>query len=227
MLHGAMTTIDTAFGKQIPEFSKQHHVIAIEQMGHGHSPDADRPYTFEHMADDTASVLEQLHVRDADVVGWSYGGVIALMLARKHPELVRRVAVSGANFRPEGTAPSTLEWLRNTSPEDMAKQLPAEWRNAYAAESPDGIAHWPVVIGKLKALFLAPGPMAISDLSAIRAPALVIAGDNDGVRLDETLAIFHALKKAQLFIVPGSGHPTFQTAPELMNVAILRFLDQP
>src|SRR6185369_12743635 len=102
LLHGGGNTIHGSFDKQIAEFSKTHTIIAPEQIGHGHTPDIDGPLTYAAMAEDTAALLEQLKVRDADVVGWSDGGNIALILAVRHPDLVRRVVVSGANISPEG-----------------------------------------------------------------------------------------------------------------------------
>src|SRR6476646_7052153 len=87
MLHGGGNTIHGSFAKQLDEFAKTHEIIAPEQAGQGHTPDIDGPITYGGMADDTAALLQQLNVRDADVVGWSDGGNVALILAVRHPEL--------------------------------------------------------------------------------------------------------------------------------------------
>src|SRR5262245_38048172 len=74
LLHGGLTTIDTSIGPLIPHFSTARRVIAPEQQAHGHTPDIDRPLSFEQMADDTAALLRQLAVEHADVFGYSAGG---------------------------------------------------------------------------------------------------------------------------------------------------------
>jgi pimeloyl-ACP methyl ester carboxylesterase len=86
MLHGGGNTIHGSFEKQLDEFSKTHMVIAPEQIGHGHTPDVQGPLTYAAMAEDTAALLEQLKMRAVDVVGWSDGGNVALILAVRHPE---------------------------------------------------------------------------------------------------------------------------------------------
>jgi pimeloyl-ACP methyl ester carboxylesterase len=69
--------------------------------------------------------------------------------------------------------------------------------------------------------------MDSADLAAIQAPVLVIAGDRDFSSIEETAELYRGLRKAQLFIVPGSGHGTFSDRPELVNLAIRQFLDAP
>src|ERR1700733_8291738 len=98
-LHGGLMFFDNAYSKQIHFFSTTHRVIGIDQRGHGHSPDGPWQLSYQMMADDTAAVLQQLRAGRVDVVGHSDGGNIALLLAHDHPELVRRIVVSGANLR--------------------------------------------------------------------------------------------------------------------------------
>src|ERR1700760_4287151 len=112
LLHGGGNSIHGSFSKQLDVFARTHAIIAPEQIGHGRTPDTEGPLTYGRMANDTAALLEQLHIKDADVVGWSDGGIVALILAVRHPELVRRVVVSGANFSPEGYLPDDLKQMR-------------------------------------------------------------------------------------------------------------------
>ncbi|HWE24256.1 MAG TPA: alpha/beta hydrolase, partial [Myxococcales bacterium] len=88
LLHGGGSTVQTSFGEIIPKLARTHLLIAPEQQGHGHTADIDRPLSFEQMADDTAALLDRLGVRDADVLGFSNGGMVALQLAIRHPEHV-------------------------------------------------------------------------------------------------------------------------------------------
>jgi pimeloyl-ACP methyl ester carboxylesterase len=99
LLHGGTSTIETSFSEQIPVLARNHRVIAIEQMGHGHTGDVGgRELSYEGMAEDTAALLVHLGIQNADIVGWSDGGQLALRLAFTHPELVRRVVASGVGL---------------------------------------------------------------------------------------------------------------------------------
>lgn len=232
-LHGGLHHFDNSFAKQRDAFAPSHTVIGIDQRGHGHSPDDARPFSYEEMAEDTAGVIRFLRLGAVDVVGHSDGGNVALRLARTHPELVRRLIISGANLRPS-LAPDELRARQQWSSQQLTeylskleKQLPPTFRADYVAVAPDGAAHWSIALAKSYRLWLTPVVMDSADLAAIQAPVLVIAGDRDFSSLEETAEIYRGLPKAQLFIVPGAGHGTFSERPELVNLAIRQFLDTP
>jgi pimeloyl-ACP methyl ester carboxylesterase len=224
LLHGGLHTIHLSFEKQIPIFAQQHQVIAIEQIGHGHSADIQGPFSYAQMAEDTADLLRQLNITNADFVGWSDGGILALILARRRPTLVRRLVISGANIRAEGLTVETLKYFRETQSDQIAKDL-SGLREAYEQTSPDGPDHWPVVVAKTVDMIITPVILEQSDLAAIQARVLVVAGDRDAITLDHTLEIFESLPQAQLCILPGTGHDTFQKASDWFNPIMLAFLD--
>ncbi len=89
LLHGALSTIEASFGKVLPSLAQTRQVVAIEQQAHGHTADIDRPLTDEQMAEDTAALLRQLKIENADFLGYSIGAGIALEFARRQPDLVR------------------------------------------------------------------------------------------------------------------------------------------
>ena len=224
-LHGGASTIQASFGRQLAEFARDHTVIVPEQRGHGHTGDVPGPYRYADMADDTADLLDRLGVTSADVVGWSDGGNIGLLLAVRRPDLVRRLVVSGANVLP-GSRAITREMqaiLRDYRAEaDTARQA------EYARLSGDSAGGWAVAIGKLKRLWLehpTPDELGLADLARIRAPTLVMAGDHDVIRLDHTLEIFRAIPGASLYIVPATEHATFRDRPAWVNPVIREFLD--
>jgi pimeloyl-ACP methyl ester carboxylesterase len=232
-LHGGLHHFDNSFSKQRDEFALSHTVIGIDQRGHGYSPDDSRPFSYQDMADDTAEVIRVLRLGTVDVVGHSDGGNVALRLARTHPEVVRRVVVSGANLRPS-LSKDELQLRRRWSDQELAEflsrfeqRLPPTFRSEYEAVTPDGAAHWSTVLAKSYRLWLTPVVIDSADLAAIRAPVLVIAGDKDLSSIEETAELYRGLRKAQLFIVPASGHGTFSDRPELVNLAIRQFLEVP
>jgi len=226
LLHGGLHTIHLSFEKQIAPFAEQHHVIAIEQVGHGHSADIEGPFSYMQMAEDTAALLRQLNITNADFVGWSDGGILSLILARRHPTLVRRLVISGANIRAEGLKAETLTYFRETPSDQIAKDF-SGLRAAYEQTSPDGSDHWPIVVAKIVNMIITPVILEQSDLAAIQAHVLVVAGDRDAITLEHTIELFESLPQAQLCILPGTGHETFQKAADRLNPMILAFLDAP
>jgi pimeloyl-ACP methyl ester carboxylesterase len=98
-LHGGMMFFDNSFAKQRDYFSAFRTVVGIVQRGHGHSPDGPWSLSYKMMADDTAAIIEQLGLGPVDIVGYSEGADLALILVRDRHNLVRRLVISGANIR--------------------------------------------------------------------------------------------------------------------------------
>jgi pimeloyl-ACP methyl ester carboxylesterase len=216
LLHGGGSTIHGSFARQIPVFAQTRRVIAVEQFGHGHSDDADGELSYSRMAEDTADLLRQLHVTHADIVGWSDGGIIGLILAARHPELVRHLVASGANTRPDGLKPEFLDPPPARPPAEPTPAAP-----------PD---HAAVMQRKLKVLWSTAPTAADLDeqlLARIQAPTLVMAGENDVIRPEHTREIARLILHARLCIVPGSSHATFSSRPELVNPIMLSFFAEP
>src|SRR5262249_35358906 len=94
LLHGAFGFVE-GWATILPALAKTHQVIMIEWQGHGRTNDLDRPLTYEQMTEDTAALLKQLKIKDADFFGYSMGGTVALGVAIWHPELVRKLAIYG------------------------------------------------------------------------------------------------------------------------------------
>ena len=139
LLHGALCTIDGCFGKILPLLAKTRQVIAIEQQAHGHTADIDRPLTTEQMAEDTAALLRQLRIENADFFGYSMGGGIALEIAIRYPHRVRKLVFAAATYNPDGFHPEILQGIAKLKPEDFAG---SPWLEAYAkvAPNPKGLA---------------------------------------------------------------------------------------
>jgi pimeloyl-ACP methyl ester carboxylesterase len=231
-LHGGLMFFDNAYSKQLAFFAPTHQVIGIDQRGHGHSPDGPWQLSYQQMADDTAAVLHRLKLGRVDVIGHSDGGNIALLLARDHPELVRRVVVSGANLR--GWSVEVMQANQKLTAlqveekvKHLASSLPAFFVDDYSAVSPDGRDHWLTMVTKCYWLWGQPVVIDPVELKTIQSPVMVVAGDHDFTSLEETTEIFRSLPHGELFLVPGTGHGTFQSRPDLLNLAVKEFLDKP
>jgi pimeloyl-ACP methyl ester carboxylesterase len=235
LLHGAMSTIDTDFSKVLPRLAATRRIIAIEQQGHGHTADIDRPLTYEQMANDTAELLKKLDVRNADFFGYSMGGGIVLQVAKRHPSLVRRLIFAGAaSYNPSGFYSELIEAQRTLKPEQMAG---TPFERAYAKVAPHPEA-WPRLVEKTKQLDLAWAGFPPDDLRAIKIPTLLIIGDADVVRPEHTVEMFrllgggvagdlHGLPPAQLAVLPGTTHITLVDHVDWLASMVTAFLMAP
>jgi pimeloyl-ACP methyl ester carboxylesterase len=175
-------------------------------VGQGRTPDVAGPLSYTAMMEDTAALLAKLKLKRVDVVGFSDGGILALMLSIRHPELVRRVVVSGVNIAPEGLNPEDLEDLRANvipKPKTIDEKLAQLWLN-----SPTD------------------AELNLKLLGQITQPTLVISGDRDAITLEHTLTIFHALPNAELCVLPGTDHATFSGRSDWLNPIINAFLER-
>jgi pimeloyl-ACP methyl ester carboxylesterase len=203
LLHGGSGSIPE---KWIPYFSPPFQVIAPEQMGHGRTADVmDRPFHYHDMAEDTVELMRQLEIESAAVVGYSDGGIIGLDIAIHHPERVTKLAVTGANARFDGYTAENQEWARSFDP---GSQPVSE---DYARLSPDGAEHWPVVLGRLKAMWGTEPSFTNEELESIEAPTLLIIGDRDIVTPEHAVEMFRTIPAAQLCVVPNARHGAMPT----------------
>jgi pimeloyl-ACP methyl ester carboxylesterase len=94
-IHG-WTCNRTNWRDQIPHFAKKHRVVAVDLRGHGESDKPDQDYTIEGFVGDVAWLIRELSLNKPVVIGHSMGGVIALNLARQHPDLARAIVMVDA-----------------------------------------------------------------------------------------------------------------------------------
>ena len=201
LIHGGVCTIDTCFGKVRPLLAKNWKTVAVELQGHGHTGDVDRPLTFEQLAKDTAALLRQLKIENADVVGYSIGGGVALQIAMSYPDLVHKLVVIGTTYSNQGLVPGLLLVFKTMKPEDV----PDEFREAYERTAPDP-RHWPTLVAKVMKLGLDSKGWRPEEIQSIQAPVLVMIGDADIVRPEHAVQMFRLLPHAQLAVLPGSDH---------------------
>ncbi len=222
MIHGGGATIESWFC-QIPEFSKRFKVIATDSRGHGRTNDADGPINFDLMSADFVALLDQLGLKNVMILGWSDGGVIGLEMAMRRPDLVKKVITLGAHARPSGMADEFKAEVEGSTPENF----PAMLVEGYKALSPDGPDHWPVVFGKLKTMWLTLPDFKDEQLRGIQCPVLLLAGEHDIVREEESKRMASLIPKARLKILKGASHYSPVQIPDVVNQEIADFLGEP
>ena len=223
LLHGGFGTVED-FASQTPELAKHFRVVAFERPGHGHTADTIEPFSFDTMSSYTADFIEALKLGAMNLVGWSDGAIIALLVAISRPDLVKRLVCGSGLFNSNAQSPEDLNWIRSLTPEAFRKSMAALVRR-YDESSPDGPAHFPVVFEKTKRLWLNEPHIATEDLAKISAPTLVMAADRDAIPIEHTLELFRSIKGAQLCIIPGTTHFLMSEKPDMVNRAILEFLN--
>jgi len=222
LLHGGGSTIETSFGKVLVPLAKSRLVVAFEQQGHGRTADVDRPFTFEQSAEDTVGLLDHLKIQQADFYGYSNGGNIALQIALRHPERVRKLIVASGLVKRNGFDPGVWESLKKATPENM----PAELREAYLKVAPNP-KELPTFVTKCATRMLEFKDWRPEDLQAIKAPTMILVGDTKDVRPEHAVEMFRLLPHAQLAIFPGTDHMQIVSRDDLLLPIIPPFLDAP
>jgi pimeloyl-ACP methyl ester carboxylesterase len=203
LLHGGGSTIESNFARILPALARTHQVIAVELQAHGHTADIDRPFSFEQDADDVSALLQHLHIEKADILGFSNGGTTALQVAIRHPKQVNKLVLASTLYKREGMPTGFFEFMQQTTLE----QMPAPLKDAYRKVNADPQG--------LQKMFTRDATRMIhfQDISddlikAIQAPALVINGDTDVIRVEHALLLSRTLPHAELAILPG-GHSDY------------------
>jgi len=223
LLHGGGDTIETSFGHVLPELARHRQIIAFEQQGYGHTADiAGRPFSFEQSADDTAALLEYLHINQADLLGFSNGGTIALQVAIRYPRHVRKLVVASGFFKREGADPAFWAGFAHAKLQDMPKEL----RNAYleVAPHPENLQSlFDKTVQRMRDFKDIPD----ASIHGIAAPALVIIGDADVMRPEHAVEEFRLLPHAQLAVLPNTDHMRVMKRTAWVVPMVEEFLNAP
>lgn len=212
MIHGNGGSI-AHFSNQIPYFSKNYKVIVADSRAQGKSTDTSDSLSYEMMADDLNALLDTLRLDSCLVIGWSDGGNNGLLLAMRHPEKVKKLAVTGANLRPDTTAvhPFAYHWARSYVDSLKNERNTPKGRNEYK------VAH----------LLSYEPHMTTAELGRITCPALVMGGDHDVILPAHTLLISQSIPNAYLWIFPNSGHSTPVFYKDEFNKTVGDFFARP
>lgn len=193
LIHGNGGSI-RAFSHNIPELSKHFRVIAADSRSQGKSLDPDHPLTFEMMADDFSDLLDTMHIKSAYVVGWSDGGINALLLAMRHPDKVKKLVSTGANLWPDADAFRAGLWDKWNAEFKADHKVPKTPKEKNAR--------------KLFMLDWNQPHISLADLHKIKCPCLIVCGDHDLISISHTVLIYQNIPHAYLWVVPNSGHGT-------------------
>jgi pimeloyl-ACP methyl ester carboxylesterase len=219
LLPGGLLTIGLSFGPLLEPLAASRQVIAVELQGHGRTADTGRAMTIEALAGDVVALLDHLEIAEADVFGFSLGGLVGYAIALGAPARVGKLIVASADaHRPPGRESAPLDNDRLPTPADFQ-----EMRDAYDAVAPDP-AHFDEFAAKTQTL-VHEFPGWTDELRSLQVPTLLIFGDRDFSPLPDAVEMFELLPNAQLAVLPGTTHVGVTRRPSQMLALITPFLD--
>lgn len=216
LIHGNGSSIHD-MGNQIDYFRTKYRVIAADNRGHGKSELATDSLTYRQMAHDLEGLVRYLKLDSINVIGWSDGGIIGLMMGINGDVTIKKIVAMGANLRPDTTA--VYSW----APEDVKKE---ESFVKEMIQKGDTTKNWNLLKQRIGLLLYQPN-ISHAELGKISCPVLIIAGDRDIIREEHTVEIYQNIKKAHLCIMPGETHFTPVSNAEKFNSIVERFIAEP
>jgi pimeloyl-ACP methyl ester carboxylesterase len=231
LLNGGGSTIEVTWGQALPILARTRRVIALDEEGHGRSSFREGPSSFEASADDVAALLEYLQVPRADLMGFSNGASIALQVAIRHPQRVRRLVFASSLARRDGAPPAFWNFMEHASLDNMPPPL----QEAFLAVNPDPEALRRMHdrdAERMRNFRDVPD----EQIRAVQVPVLVLAGDRDVASPEHAAWLARLFPRGRLMILPG-GHgeylgerlssPPGSCYPQRALPLVLQFLDGP
>ncbi len=235
LLHGGLGSIDM-FRPLLPALAEKRQVIAVDLQGHGRTPLGDRPIDLVAMGADMAAVLQQLGVKQADVLGYSMGGGVAFQLAVQHPEMVRRLALVSAGYAQDGFYPEMLpqQAAVGAGMAEMMKGTPMYTSYIAVAPKPED---FPRLLDAMGAMMRKPYDFS-ADVPKLTMPVMLVFGDSDMYRLEHVVKFYQLLggglrdagwqrehmSRNRLAILPGATHYDIFLSPQL-PATVMPFLN--
>lgn len=236
-------TLDNWDPRIIDPIARRHHVIAFDNRGVGASTGT-VPDTVESMADDAYAFITALGFDTVDIFSFSLGGMVAQALVMKHPELVRKLILTGTGpAGGEGIDKVARTTYYDTLRATLSRQDPKEFlffnrddigqraarefvqRLEERAEDRDKPIAVKAFLTQLKAIKRW-GRSTPADLSVITQPTLIANGDNDRMVPSVLSEDMHRrIAGSQLTIYPDSGHGAIFQYHHAFASAAMTFID--
>jgi len=199
LIHGGGSTIETTFGRILPDLAKRRKVIAVEMQAHGHTSDRDAPESPAQDAEDVAELLRQLQVEVADIFAFSNGGNTAMELAVKYPKKVRKLILASSFSKRSGVPAGFWQQMDQAKFSDMPQSL----KDAFRKINDDPAALMNMFNKDVKRMQTFQD-FPDESLRAIKAPALIVIGDQDLTLPEHAVEMHRHLKNSRLAIIPGN-----------------------
>ena len=231
LLHGGLGQIEM-FGANLKTLQENRQVIGVDLQGHGRTPLGDRPIEIPAIGKDMADLVAMLGYDKVDVLGYSFGGGVALHMAAQAPDKVRRLVIASAPFARNGFFPEMLPQQAAVSGAmaEMMKETPMY--KSYVAVAPDA-SEFPKLLDAIGAAMRVDYD-ASDAVAKLSMPVMLVFGDSDMIRPEHIVEFYQKLggglrdagwmrenmAKNRLAILPGLTHYEMFAAPALVSTAL-------
>ena len=224
LLHGAIGSNT----QLLPLAESLRHDFIIHNLnftGHGGEPVPGEPFSIVLFATQVLQYIDH-HIPAGTTVhlfGYSMGGYVGMYINKYHPGRLTNLITLATKFHwEEAVAVKEVQML---NPEAISRKVPAFAEQLAQRHLPED---WKVVLDKTAAMMLAMGkdnPLQPEDYATLHTPCLLLLGDRDKmVTLEETVAVYKLLPKAQLGVLPATTHPIEQVNHQQLVFQIKMFL---
>lgn len=212
LIHGGGSTIETSFGKIIPLLVKHRQIIGVELQAHGHTNDRDTDLSFQQDADDVAALLNNLEITKSDFLGFSNGGHTTIEIALRHPQLINKIILASAFYKRSAVSQQFWEGFNRATLDVMPQALKEGFLKANNSEA-DLLNMFNKDVRKMKAF----KDWTDEQMKSIKAPALIINGNNDVGSIEHAVEMYRVIPHCELAIFPGGHGPYLGTIESLDN----------
>jgi pimeloyl-ACP methyl ester carboxylesterase len=209
LLHGNSGSTAT-FTKHIPLLTDTFFVVTVDARGHGHSTSASSDFGYDQFVSDLEKLRQVLAVPRWSIIGYSDGANLALRYAVDYPKRVERLVLNAPNIKTNGLhflffwGAKLSSWLLAALSKVNDRLFRLKWlRNRIMFETPN---------------------ITFADLGKIQAPALVVVGQFDVIKLEHSKAIVAALPHGRLRVIPKRTHLFLLAQPQAFIKIIKPFL---
>src|SRR5262245_49550636 len=232
LLQGSFMTSPSDWTEMIAALVKTRQVIAVEMQGHGRTADINRDFSYDNLSDDIAALLDYLKIGKADIIGYSMGGSVALNMAIRHPDKVRKVVSISSVLRANGWVQEALDAFAHFTP-DAFKGSPMEAEYKKLSPTPNEFGNF---VKHVIAMDLTAYDFGAEKLKATAAPIFFIHGDADGVRPEhivemyklkggEVMGDMRPRSASRLAVLPDTTHVTLMQKIDIIAPMIVNFLN--
>lgn len=211
------------FDSIIPLLSKKYRVVAPDSPGQGKSDQPDS-LSYAMLTQYFSQLIDSLKFDSVYVMGWSDGGIAALLLADKRPDKVKKAIAVGANYTLSGALPAGID-ISTVVPQALD-----EWEKGNKETVQRYMAQpnrdWKRMMTEFDEMWYQHEYFPKSVLKSISIPILIVLGDRDDIVAEHGLDMHRQIKNSQFCVLPNTTHEVFTERPQLIAEVAFEFFEK-